>query len=268
MGLVDGFAQFLLVDLKLNPETVKHHIYNAREFLRFVNKPLDQISADDVRAYLKTRVDGNVCTYANKVKSLRRFLGDYLGYSWVRGFKMPRPGFKPKILPTKAELKRFYEGLPDLKYKALFLLLASSGLRLSEVLSLTKGDVDLERRLILPNAHSGETKRSWVSCFNDEAAEALRIYLRGCEGDRIFPIQRGQVAKVFRKVSRLTGVKITPQTLRAWFAREMGRLGVSDRYIDAFCGRTPKSVLARHYTDYSPENLKEIYDKAGLKILA
>jgi len=48
----------------------------------------------------------------------------------------------------------------------------------------------------------------------------------------------------------------------------MGELGVPDRYIDAFCGRVPKSVLARHYTDYSPERLKRIYDKAGLKVLS
>jgi hypothetical protein len=27
------------------------------------------------------------------------------------------------------------------------------------------------------------------------------------------------------------------------------------------------SVLARHYTDYSPERLKAIYDKAELKVL-
>jgi len=47
----------------------------------------------------------------------------------------------------------------------------------------------------------------------------------------------------------------------------MGSLGVSDRYIDAFCGRTPKSVLARHYTDYNPERLRRIYEKAKLKVL-
>jgi intergrase/recombinase len=35
----------------------------------------------------------------------------------------------------------------------------------------------------------------------------------------------------------------------------MGELGVQDRYIDAFCGRVSKSVLARHYTDYSSERL-------------
>jgi intergrase/recombinase len=48
----------------------------------------------------------------------------------------------------------------------------------------------------------------------------------------------------------------------------MGRLGVPDRYVDAFCGRVPRSVLARHYTDFSPEKLKEIYDKADLKVLS
>jgi hypothetical protein len=36
---------------------------------------------------------------------------------------------------------------------------------------------------------------------------------------------------------------------------------------DAFCGRVPRSVLARHYTDFSPERLKRIYDGAGLRVL-
>ena len=47
----------------------------------------------------------------------------------------------------------------------------------------------------------------------------------------------------------------------------MGRLGIPDRYVDAFCGRVPRSVLARHYTDFSPGKLKEIYDKANLRVL-
>jgi intergrase/recombinase len=48
----------------------------------------------------------------------------------------------------------------------------------------------------------------------------------------------------------------------------MERLGVPDRYVDAFRGRVPKTVLARHYTDFSPEKLKEIYEKASLKVLS
>ena len=37
------------------------------------------------------------------------------------------------------------------------------------------------------------------------------------------------------------------------------------RYVDGFYGRVPKSVLAKHHTDFSPEKLKEIYDGAGLR---
>jgi len=47
----------------------------------------------------------------------------------------------------------------------------------------------------------------------------------------------------------------------------MEKLDVQDRYVDAVCGRVPRSALARHYTDFSPEKLKEIYDKANLKVL-
>jgi hypothetical protein len=36
--------------------------------------------------------------------------------------------------------------------------------------------------------------------------------------------------------------------------------------VDAFCGRILKSVLARHYSDYSLDALKVIYENAGLKI--
>ena len=43
--------------------------------------------------------------------------------------------------------------------------------------------------------------------------------------------------------------------------------GVSDSYVDSFCGRIPRSILAKHYLDYSPERMKEIYDKANLRVL-
>jgi len=55
--------------------------------------------------------------------------------------------------------------------------------------------------------------------------------------------------------------------LRGWFCDEMEGLRVPDRYVDAFYGRVPKSVLARRYSDFSPEKLILIYEKAQLRIL-
>lgn len=47
----------------------------------------------------------------------------------------------------------------------------------------------------------------------------------------------------------------------------MLRLGVSETYADNFCGRVPKSVLARHYTDFSPEKLREVSVESELSSL-
>jgi intergrase/recombinase len=68
-------------------------------------------------------------------------------------------------------------------------------------------------------------------------------------------------------VSEDVCVKVTVQKLRRWFATEMSRCGVDAKYIDAFAGRTPSSVLEKHYLDYSPERLKQIYDEAEITVL-
>ena len=72
---------------------------------------------------------------------------------------------------------------------------------------------------------------------------------------------------LWKKAYQETGIRITPQVLREWFCSEMVARGISDSYIDAFCGRIPRSILARHYLDYSQEKLEQIYDKADLKVL-
>jgi site-specific recombinase XerD len=71
-------------------------------------------------------------------------------------------------------------------------------------------------------------------------------------------MQRDEVVELWKSAREKTCIDITPQKLRQWFCSEMLRLGVSETYVDAFCGRAPKSVLARHYTDFSPEKLGDL----------
>jgi len=47
-----------------------------------------------------------------------------------------------------------------------------------------------------------------------------------------------------------------------------GKAGVPDRYVDVFYGRILGGILAEYYTDFSLERLKEVYDKANLKVLS
>jgi intergrase/recombinase len=84
--------------------------------------------------------------------------------------------------------------------------------------------------------------------------------------NKLFRISPQNFIDIWKYADTESGVGVTPQVLREWFCDEMGRLGVPDRYVDAFCGRVPNSVRAKRYSDFAPEKLKDIYDKANPKI--
>ena len=202
--------------------------------------------------------------------ALKVFFRDFLKMpETVSSFKFPHQLFKPKQIMSKEQLNHFYDCLDTPKEKALFMLYATTGLRRDEILSLKPEDIDFDKLMITPDNHEGETKKSWVSFYNQEAEITLKEYLstkKHSRSQRLFPMQRQEVIELWKRAREETDIDITPQKLRQWFCSEMLRLGVSETYVDAFCGRVPKSVLARHYTDFSPEKLKEIYEKVGLTL--
>jgi len=55
---------------------------------------------------------------------------------------------------------RSARAIDSFKEKALFLTYASSGLRRKEILGFTFDDVDFQNRMIKPDVHEGETKKS------------------------------------------------------------------------------------------------------------
>jgi integrase len=271
-GLLSDFKAFCMVDLQLTEETAKTHRAKIRRFLEWLAiNNRDAISQNSIREYLSLFNGKNVHTYANNLKSLKIFCREFLKEpEYVDSFKFPTAPFKPKNIPSKSEIQRFYRALNDPKNEALFLLYATSGLRRQEALSLEIEDLDFETRIILPKPHQGKTKHTWLTFFNAECAEALNLYLstRKDNNTKLFPMSRIDEERLWRNAMAKTGFRITPQMLREWFCNELGSLGVQDRYIDALCGRLPKTILARHYSDYSPERLREIYQKAGLKVLS
>jgi integrase len=259
---MEKFREFLLVDLRRSEKTAIEQVRYIRRFLETLSK--DSINREDVRSYLKG-VKGEA-TYRNTLASLKVFFRDFLQMPQiVQSFRFPSTQFKPKRIPNTEDLRLFYEAIDSDIGKGLFLFYATSGLRQKEALSLTIKDVDFKERMVTPNYHSGSTKHSYVSFYNEET-EAFLNKIVG--DDKVFPISEREYRKIWKDAKGKTGIRLTPQMLRDWFCEEMGKLGVSDRYIDAFCGRTPKSVLARHYSDYSPEKLKATYDRANLKLLA
>jgi integrase len=268
----NDFKDFCTIDLGLAESTSSRHVGRVKQFLKAVDKDYRKITKIEVRDYLKSiKARWSSSKYRNVLASLTRLYWDYLERSAVASsFQFPSKSFKPVTVPSKEDLKKLFQALRSERDRALFLVYATSGLPNSEVVNLEMGDVDFDKRMLIPKKQENKLKHVWVAFYNDEAAQALEKYLasRNAAGLRLFNLTRSHARRILRKASNYAGVKVTPQVLREWFCCEMGSLGVQDRYVDAFCGRTSKSVLARHYTDYSPERLKEIYDKADLKVLS
>ena len=275
-ALLSKFKEFCEIDLQLSRRTVDNssgHLFQVRRFLETINKNPSQVTVEDVRAYLSMFQSKSAYTRANVLKSLKRFFRDFLKMPQVvESFKFPKRGYTPKTVPSKDDLKRFFDALENDRDRAVFLLYATSGLRRSELLNLTLDDLDLKSRTVIPKSHTtGTTKNSWVSCFNEEASTYLRRYSetrQTTDDKRLFPVTEFAFRKAFKKANSKTSLHLTPQVLREWFCCQLGELGMPDRYVDALCGRTPKSILGKHYTDYSPQKLKTIYDKTNLTILS
>jgi len=266
--LLFDFKTFCMVDLQLTQETAKGHKAQIKRLLKWLNgQPLTQYV---IRDYLSIFNHMSRSTYANVLKSLKVFCRDYLRKpKLVESFKFPKKQFKPKSIPSKKELQQFFDAIDSVKEKTLFLLYASSGLRRREILTLRIKDIDFNNCMIKPKSHEGRTKLAWVSFFNPKASEFLKRYMesRHDNNPKLFPMAKAKERKLWRSAREKTGFDVTPQVLREWFCATMGELGIPDRYVDAFCGRVPSSVLAKHYTDYNPEKLKEVYDKASIKLL-
>ena len=272
--LLSKFEQFCKVDRNLAPRTLSHnngYLWQIRRCVQSIRKHPLQITEDDIRNYLTQFETKSPHTKANVLKALRVFFKHFLKMpEVVESFKFPKKTYRPRAALTKLELQKFYNALDCPRDRTLFLMFCSTGLRRNEVLGLTIDQVNVGGRLVYPNSHeTGTTKKSWMGVFNTETQDHLREYLtiRRTNDKRLFPMSEVTLRRVFKEASRSSTVKLTPQDLRFWHSNALADAGIPDRFVDALQGRTPTSVLAKHYSDFAPERLKTIYDKANLRVL-
>lgn len=266
--ILADYENYAKTVLNRGDKTLDQHRRYIGRLLRHAEQPPGAITEADIVAYLESEQPMSDSKKNNILSALRVFFREYLDRELVDDFEMPTTSPSPTQVPTKEELQTFYEAIKNPKYKAVFLMYATSGLRSAELLKLTMEDINEDMRMLVPDKQS-EVKKTWASFYNEEAEAAFEAFKphRKPDDERIFQVSKPTVNITFRKLSEESGVKITPQMLRRWFASEMSSLGVDASYIDAFCGRTPTSVLEQHYLDYSPQKLKDIYDDAGLTVL-
>jgi integrase len=262
------FSELMKVNMRLAPRTVKD---TTGIVARFLKKSNYLVSYKVISDYLKSYLNKAPETYNMQIKSLRRFVRDFLHLpQLISNFKMAPVEYigNSVKLPSKAQLRKGFQALRDTRAKAFYLFTATTGLRRGEILNLTKDKVDFKLRAVIPQ-HFTRVKRSGITFYNNETETWLNKYLaERCDNDsHLFVMSDRKNREIWRLSSMSADAKITPRILRLWFSMEMGEQGIPDRFVDLFQGRAPRSVLAKHYTAKRVERLKTIYDNADLNIL-
>jgi integrase/recombinase XerC len=224
--------------------------------------------------------------------SVNRCLSSIRGYyRWLVRFgrreddpSAPLKNLKtPKTLPAflwEGEMARFSE-LPDTagilwpqRDKALILVMYSGGLRISEAVSISLGDLERDfsgARII------GKGDKERHIFFSDEAGEALRTYLPSRKmrvraekpTDRLFisrkgaPISVPGVRWIIAKYSERSGLEknIHPHALRHSFATHLVNSGCDVRVVQELLGHASISTTQR-YTHVEIGRLKGVYRKS------
>ena len=256
---VSDYETFAKDELKLNAGTITNPLSIISKFLVHSD---GIITKDSVKSYLES--NGSDSWKSNQIKALRKYIRDFLKLgSWINDFEFSKTKAKIKHLPTDEELLEFAKQLKD-QTQLAFLLLHNSGLRIEEIMKLKIENINFQINSIdASEIHDGQTKHSWVSFFTSQTAEFLQKFISHHNldsDDMLFSVNPRTIQNNFKLVSEQTGITLTPHILRSVFTEKCTMAKIPDKYIDALCGRTSPGMIAKHYTDYSPEKLRLQYN--------
>jgi integrase/recombinase XerC len=241
------------------------------------------ITADHIRAYLamlmKTAKRATVQRRLSAIKAFFRYREAAIGApSPARAIRSPKSERRlPKIL-TAPDVERLIEiddrpeSKATLRDRAILETLYSSGLRVSELVSLDWSDIDEELGMLRVRAGKGNKDR--IVPIGEQALDALdawRSALPGAAQTRAAVITNLRGARLTtRSVEKIVarrlelagrGGQITPHGLRHCFATHMLSNGADLRSIQEMLGHASLATTQR-YTHVSVSHLKEVYKRA------
>lgn len=247
-----------------SPETIKSYLYWNKKFLEFVGKTPDQVLEDDVKKFVAAKLADGVDTKSIALirASLKFFYDDVLGKGIVK-LKTPKIPKKLPTVLTKGEVKKLIESAENIKHRLIIELLYSSGLRVSELINLRVGDLELDERIGW--VRRGKGKKDRLFLLAEKLIKELREYIDGKESeDYLFSGRNGKmtarnVQKIIKTVARKAKIEkdVHPHTLRHSLATHLLEDGVSIREIQELLGHSNLSTT-QIYTHISVEKLKRI----------
>ena len=160
--LIRRMAEDMLLR-NLAPRTVDSYTYHIGRFAKFIGKPVEDATPEDVRSFQLHLVQGLKVSWSS-------FNQAVCGLRFLYRTTLPRPwhvtmipfGKRPKRLPAVLgadEVDQLLKCVTCLKHRMLLLTLYAAGLRLSEGAALTIHDIDSKRMMIRVASGKGQKER-------------------------------------------------------------------------------------------------------------
>lgn len=299
-NFIERFLEHLCLERNASEHTLRSYRADLEQFREFLisqeslgdgepgDVSLQRINHLSIRAYLSHMYRSyKKSSLGRKLAAIRSF-GKYLteeGIVSQNPAEIVATPRQEKLLPTVLPVDEVFALLktPDstnawgARDQAILETLYSSGLRVSELVGLSDGDVDFSSGLLKV---LGKGRKERIVPVGEKALAALRGYLPkrdGVLGDEngrsskgpLFINRRGgrltarSVARILnRHVLRCAlARKVSPHALRHSFATHLLDAGADLRAIQEMLGHASLSTTQR-YTHVSVDKLMEVYDRA------
>ncbi len=286
--------QLALQQARFSAHTRRAYIQDVAQFLQFYSSHqgetlsltiLAKLELAELRSWLAARATGGsmATTRARNLAALRHF-GRWLHTHHalqLSALSLIRSPKKPQTIPKALEhheldslLNIPATGWETVRNQALFMLLYGAGLRISEVLGLTRADAlaDMltitgkggkQRRVpLLPGIHTNLKNYLAQSPFANDPQAPLFMSVRGK------PLSQGVAQQIMRNLRVQFGLPehATPHALRHSFATHLLADGADLRSIQELLGHSSLSTTQR-YTNVNEQQLLANYAKAHPRAL-
>ena len=164
------------------------------------------------------------------------------------------------------ELERFLKSPEDLRDRAILETLFSTGLRVSELVSLKRDEIDFNRGEF---SVRGKGSKIRVVFLSKIAIDAIRSYLdkRTDVEPELFPLTTRTVQRIVRKYAIRAGIigkKVSPHSLRHSYATDLLRNGADIRSVQAMLGHASVTTT-QIYTHVTDKQLREVHEQFHAK---
>lgn len=261
----------LATELKIrgfSQKTVESYLLHNKQFLDFVKKEPMQIEEQDVKnymAYLMSEKQYKPRSMSLALSSLKFFYENILNKNIMGKIKTPKLDKKIPVVLTNEEVKSLLNAIENPKHKILISLMLSSGLRVSEAVSMKMEDINFEEKTL--TVRSGKGKKDRLTIISTKLVDDIKEYLKENKKENnpyLFPVRDTHVTiklaqKVIKQSARKANLskRIYCHALRSTFATNLMNSGVNLRFIQALLGHANLSTTEL-YTRVTTEELKKI----------